>query len=534
VHEMNDYDRAPLLPLSVLYLLLPALLFAAGWLRPGVAAAVGIVLVAFAMLLLRDLAGSLRQGQDRMAAGAGSRGGAFAWRSTWPGVLVILIWVLLSGAGGFGYQHRDHKASNALLRDLIEEPWPLTVSTGAGQEKVVYYLAYFLPAAALGKVAGWGAANVALFLWTLLGTLLAFGWFLRMSRRDGREAGPRPILLAALFCGAGGLDLIGARFFQNSAIAFSSENEWWAGYFQYSSNTTLLYWVPQQAIAAWLATGLICDAARNRDTWRYVAVTLAALVLWTPFGLVGVLPFLGLSLLEALWRGDGPPRGLRVWVLTVAGFLLGAVHALYIASNSLRFPAGVLWTIVDDRLVYLKYVAAFWMLEFALLVVLFFAGAATERRRPALVDQKSVPGVGSAPLDGGSRTGLSDLDLRRLLVALLVLLVLPGFTLGYYNALAMRTSIPALFVLWISAARLVGASSAPRARTMRIIQGLVVAILIVGMYPAAVNVHESLAAYHFGPPDLSGVLTTATVNRSQIVALRFGDSNAFFYRYLGR
>ena len=46
---------------------------------------------------------------------------------------------------------------------------------------LTYYVAYYLPAALVGKIAGWTAANVVLFAWSATGAALAFLWLVVLS-----------------------------------------------------------------------------------------------------------------------------------------------------------------------------------------------------------------------------------------------------------------------------------------------------------------------------------------------------------------
>lgn len=85
-----------------------------------------------------------------------------------------------------------------------------------------------------------------------------------------------------------------------------SNIEWWAWPYQYSSNTTLLLWAPNHALPAWLAAGLFLRHWQNPDFGRLVPFLAGLLPLWSPFALVGLAPFLGLTLVfsfgRASWR----------------------------------------------------------------------------------------------------------------------------------------------------------------------------------------------------------------------------------------
>jgi hypothetical protein len=96
---------------------------------------------------------------------------------------VIILWVLFSGIGGFGYQNGDHHFRNAIFRDLITHEWPVIYDIQGIELNhplkgktfmLVYYIGYWLPSAVVGKLFGWSAANFSLFLWTVLGLFLTY------------------------------------------------------------------------------------------------------------------------------------------------------------------------------------------------------------------------------------------------------------------------------------------------------------------------------------------------------------------------
>jgi hypothetical protein len=236
-----------------------------------------IFLVILILFVLRDLYLCLRAAPEHSPHVNGVPGN----QSNIPwiiGFIIILLWVLLSGAGGFGLQNDDYRAGNALLKDLIEQPWPLTVQWQGMNVPIVYYVGWYLPAAFVGKLLGWSAANIVSFGWTFVGTFLSFLWFLRIASIRNLTLG-RMVIAAAIFCLADGLD------------ALLLNTGWY--FIQYSSQTILLYWVPQHAIPAWLLMGLVADYIRGHlSTVKYLGISAAASVICSPFGLIGVLPFL--------------------------------------------------------------------------------------------------------------------------------------------------------------------------------------------------------------------------------------------------
>ncbi|MBN2388502.1 MAG: hypothetical protein JXB85_15905 [Anaerolineales bacterium] len=507
---LSQPARAPSTPLASLtavYLLIPVVFFAWGWLQWPYALATTLLVVAFMFFALRD---AWRERPSRAEVFQGLS-------SLWPALLVVSVWTFFSGIGGFGFQNPDYNSNNALFKGLIDGDWPLQIEFAGQTVYVVYYFAYFLPAAGVGKLLGWGAANLALFAWALTGVLLAFAWFRLVS---GLRPGPwARLLLALVFCLAGGLDVIGYYVFNAHPFLWGKHIENWGGLFQFSSQATLLYWVPQQALAAWLLAGLTFATAGDTRLIRSLAMSVAAGTLWSPFGVVGVVPYLlGLAIL-LLVRKQG--KSLFVsptveWIIAAAW--VATVSLLFISSNEYEFPIGLLWNLAKSRQQYLVTGIVFWCLEFGLLaIVVVVLGAFIRRSRK----QTGQP---------GSQTGLRRTWFG---LAILTLSGLLLFKMGFNNDLAMRASIASLFFLWAFVSRiLVEAGPCLRQRRVKIAHAAAVCLLLIGSYTGLSEVIRSAKHYHFGPPDPAGVREIATASYTHIVAQRIGQEEAPFFRLL--
>ena len=112
----------------------------------------------------------------------------FSPRFTWRHVIILLLtsttWLSLSGAGGIGYQRGDWMKHESVLKDLIEHTWPVIYDFYQTPVPLVYYLAFYLPAALAGKIGGWSMGQAAIFLWAFLGVNLAMLWFWVLVRKS--------------------------------------------------------------------------------------------------------------------------------------------------------------------------------------------------------------------------------------------------------------------------------------------------------------------------------------------------------------
>jgi len=327
---------------------------------------------------------------------------------SWPWVIglaaLALAWASLGGAGHLFYANPDWTVRDAVLRDLTVGAWPPSYGQADGVDIILRApVAYYLPAATLGKWLGIHWADRLLLAWTWLGVLL-FLQLLPLSKQPLRWA-----LGLACVVMFSGMDIIGGLIFYRSWPPAGTHIEWWASAFQYSANTTQLFWVPNHALPAWLTMSLFFRHWRHPDFLRFAPMLFAVLPLWSPFAAIGMVPFYLLLTRQALWAGW---RFFHPLNLLPALFIL-AITGLYLTLDLASVPAqsqfGGEGVSIDFVILY----AVFCTLEFGLL------GLALYR-------------YGKGPLWG---------------MALLTLCVLPFFRMGPGNDIVMRGGIPALMLL---------------------------------------------------------------------------------------
>lgn len=214
-------------------------------------------------------------------------------------VIIILIWLFFSGIGNFSYQNTDWDVRNAVFRDLIEYEWPVIFSTGKIEhatedvlhtDKIgfVYYFTYWLPAALIGKVFGLTIANIFLYIWTFVIIMLIL-YLLKVYLKKNTYL----ILYFLIFFS--GMDILAII---NKSDIFGIEHlEWWSIIIQYSSNTTLLYWVFNQSIISWLITILIL-IVKKESSILFIAPLLFA---YSPFATIGIIPIVGYLIIKKIF-----------------------------------------------------------------------------------------------------------------------------------------------------------------------------------------------------------------------------------------
>jgi len=483
--------------LSVFYLVLPLVLFAVGWLHWYLALPVVFLVLGCLIRTLREEKALEPQGMTWSEIAAFS---------------ILIIWVHLSGACGLGHQSIDYVMHNGRLHDLISYSWPVRYAEVAhdwpmeygGERNLVFYLSYYLPAAAIGKLLGFSTALKAQFLWLLLGVTIAFQWFRHFTRATHLPA------LALVLVVFGGWDIIGlwiakgvdpdvALFALGNPPFIHNVDTWSYPIFAsevlraYPANTFQLFFAPHQIVAGWIIVSLQAHLFFSERLGALGLVT-ALYALWSPLMLLAMLPFV-------IFLCIGLGHRKFVGLLTVEN-LLGApiIVALfgcyYLAGGAGVVPGGLLWEEID--------LAGMW----PRLLVLYACGWGVYF---ALV----LPYAQTAPRP------------RRIWVASmgLTLLVLPAYYYGECNDLMLRGSAPFTFMLMVL---LLIAARAYFQEGRRILAWLALVALLPGAGSAAFQAGTAVAHYGVRQPVVS-VSHYAEWNYEQL-----GSEDSFFFRYLAR
>lgn len=317
---------------TYLYLALPVIIFCIGWCRwyYGIPAAAAIA--AAVICCIREYRGGMQktfvlEKEDWIRAAAV--------------VLLVLLWVGLSGVGGYVWQNTDHAYRNEMFALLAEEEWPLRKEAAAGSQLpgrgIVYYIGSWLPAAVAGKMFGFSAGRAALYLWTSAGILLMYGQICIWRKKISVW----PLVLLIFFSAPDALGtLLGTA---DTLQVFGDQHlEWWPQYYQFSSITTQLFWVYNQAVPAWLLFALVFLDEKPGNM-----IFLSSLLMLTstlPF--LGLLPYLVYFMIKrSVWRSFSSVRQLlaQCWYNwssiqnVLGGGAAASISIIYLSGNdSLR------------------------------------------------------------------------------------------------------------------------------------------------------------------------------------------------------
>ena len=146
--------------LSILgYLYLPIVLFLITWLNP----IIGLPLVlVICYIVLRY---SFQKSEMNISLKKD-------WLFLLVALLIIVLWALLSGLGGFFLQSYDWQKHNVLLNDFINKNWPVHYKFNGKYGVVSYYIGEYIIPGMIGKVCGFNVAQTSLLVWIILGLFL--------------------------------------------------------------------------------------------------------------------------------------------------------------------------------------------------------------------------------------------------------------------------------------------------------------------------------------------------------------------------
>ena len=411
------------------YVALPTAIFLFGWIVAPLGPIAAVLMMGAALSLIRR--------ERRPISGALG----VLWIVIVP---IVLLWALLGGLGHVFYANVDWLVRDAVLVDLVRDRWPVLYDVDGVSMMLHAPVGYFLPAAVVGKFYGVTAAEYALLAWTVLGVTLTFALMLR-----DRPSLKATLIRMAVFIAFSGMDIVGTMT-HYKPFGLGEHLEWWAYMFQYSSQTTQLFWVPNHALPGWIAIAWLVGQDPRRIPVGAAILFVAFTPLWSPLTAIGLAPIVGGTLVRRLLVE--PPR------TSMRQLLDPRVLIPVLATLALVCPYLVAGTgsIVSEPTWHMPWVGEDFVPRYVEFVLLEFGGFVflLLRRRP-----------------------------RDLLVwiAAGILMALPFWRYGVYNDLAMRASIPPLTLLAIRLGEWLATPSTPSMPPERASRAVAIALLCIGV-----------------------------------------------------
>ncbi|MFH1880774.1 MAG: hypothetical protein ABIK64_08275 [Bacillota bacterium] len=353
--ESLAVKRKAVIAAAYVYLTLPICIYFVGWLKPVISVPMTLFFIYGTVVAVKN--------QSVQAI----KTPAVTARQFIIFAMIIFLWVLMSGVGGFVWQNRyDHVLRNAVFQDLVHFDWP--VVSDASSRTIAYYIGFWMPSALVGKAFGMEAGYFFQLLWALIGTGLAF---CLMSYILGKFS----CVTLLVFIFFSGLDIIPflINVSNNGLPAYDAYSGFGIFYhlelqftvFNSSSPTSMLYWMYNYAIPFWVGFLLLLMQKNN----RCLVFTYSLLALFAPIPMVGALP----AVVYIMLRNEGvTPKNFfqkfgalfkhQFNLQNIAGLLQVVIIELFLATNNSARRIGMLPVNADSILWFLY----FFMVEFGL------------------------------------------------------------------------------------------------------------------------------------------------------------------------
>lgn len=306
--------------IAFVYLLVSYVIFSVGWMKPIYAiVCCGIVFVS-----------SVKCFRQSSFIDDSSLSNT-EWKKLLVAFVIILIWTGVSGVGGAAYQTEDHVWRNAMYETLVNQKWPVIEAEieGVGRRGYSYYMGFWLPAACVGKVFGLDIGYKFQIVWAALGIFLFYLLLCKILRRISIW----PLIIFIFFSG---MDILGYYILGNDigSVSQTMHLEWWASAYQFSSFTTQLFWVFNQAIPAWLAVVMILSSQDAKST----VLVWSTMVLNCTMPFVGMIPIIADKLLKNLLFTKDDIRewgkGVFTFQNVAGGGIVGITSFLFLSKGN--------------------------------------------------------------------------------------------------------------------------------------------------------------------------------------------------------
>ncbi len=345
--------------------------------------------------------------------------------------LVILLFFLFIGMycgwGRFVDQPMDWIKHNAVLYDLVDRSWPVYYSNGNENSMLSYYIAQYIVPAAIGKLFNsHRVAEDTLYLWNILGLVLVYLHLIMYAKARKMHIQLISALLLIFFC----VPLLAEQtivkliLHEVSGVPSGNDAMHWlvngAGglLLQYSSNFVMLRWVFPQCLTIWMMLLMFLD---NKSKIEYYLLIMLPGILFSTISFLGLIPLGIAAAIDCILKEKNVIKVLKQIfslenICMIAGF--GLLMLLYLYGNVLSDKPSQ----IGLHIVNYSGIQNGWIYYFSFILgVLIYAFILFSENKHNLIYY----------------------------AAIITLCILPFFSMGEFNDLVMRASIPALFIILI-------------------------------------------------------------------------------------
>jgi hypothetical protein len=433
---------------TLCYLAVPWLIFVSGWLSIPWALALSTVSLILFRFIFKEI------GKDNLHFEYVS----ISRKQLISIAIFSILTTIISGVGELVNQNPDYFKHNLIFSDLVNNPWPVTYN--GGETFLCYNIAYYLPAALLGKIFGLAVVPWAALLYSFVGTFLFFTWFFVFAKTaswklmfvficiSGLElvwVGINLIYFTALWYPEYGLSTIFNYVLANSGPEITTP------YLGHSFFAVLTNFIasPQHGLSGYLAGAMVLYFITRNWHPKYSVLAVVLLLLWSPLTIIGFAPFL----VYHAFKFEGKLFNKHTISTAIVCLLLGSIGLLYLQAHYPLEYSRFIWQVdipFFPKHAWVVYTLGFIVFEFGLIFLFLYW------------EDKKLNFIGTyKPLFA---------------ISFFSLVLLCMYQVGIYNDLSMRASVPFLFVLL-----LVGLFYLQRVNQFSKLKKVLIGLLIVGM-----------------------------------------------------
>ena len=253
---------------------------------------------------------------------------------------LILLLSYFLGLGGFTEQPYDATKHNFILKDLIDNPWPVRFDTANGKGTLCYYIAGYIIPAMVGKItSSFDAASVFSVIWHALGIYIAI-LVLYKSVANGKGK-DKPVYLLYIFL----VIMLFAPF--NALMQFFCiyiypdqpipAIHWISDSINvsFSSDLTSLRYVYPQFVPTLIVIALLFRMRKRYDKW---ALIVSPLMAFSAFSFVGAVELMLILFVMDLIKDKSFKSSFRsiLSIENLAGVISALLFLLYLAGNIMQ------------------------------------------------------------------------------------------------------------------------------------------------------------------------------------------------------
>lgn len=439
-------------------------------------------------------------------------------------VIFIAFMSYMVGWGRFVTQTADWMKHNGVLSDLVNKSWPVYYRNEyMGQEEksmLVYYIGQYMVPAYIGKLfSNYRLAEIVSYIWNMLGMLIIYLNLIRVLKIV------KPFIqgIAAFFLFYFSMPLLLAQklleFFKPEWFNMQGSNEWFifdSIKLQYSPNIVLMRWVHPQVIVCWLCILLLYENRKRIEA--YVFMLLPGIIFGS-FSFIGMLPIAMVSAIVVFVRDIKEWKQYLKNLFSLSNVLLAAI----LGSVFLSYYWG---NVVSEKPEYLGLSVVDYGDRFGIYIIFVLV-------------MVIVPGLCLA-------TAFRKDEMLWAAIALLT--ILPLFSMGMFNDLVMRASIPGLFIFMIYALSYMDKYMFSEAGAHTVVRNIITAVLALlllngignsfsDIQPSFVNENykELAPEYNYGTmEDKANRMNPDIRDDEKYNYFAYDIEDNFFYKYFAR